>query len=138
MDQGKNTPLSKSEWKRYRPIENGIRCSSLKTFPSSSRNLSGLNSSPFSQWLPCSHFINDLAGCDKVKFEFQSLMVTLRISAKRGKTIVSFGRIIPPTERSLNDGLDRFENKLKFHLVTTWASPVGAMLLILCTSINVA
>ena len=65
-------------------------------------------------------------------------MVTLRISAKRGKTIVSFGRIIPPTERSLNDGLDRFENKLRFHLVTTWASPVGAMLLILCTSIKVA
>ena len=106
MDQGKNTPLSKSEWKRYRPIEKGIRCSSLSTFPSSSRNLSGLNSSPFSQWLPCSHFINnDLAGFDKVKFEFQSLMVTLRISAKRGKTIVSFGRIIPATEMSLNDRL---------------------------------
>ena len=68
MDQGKNTPLSKSEWKRYRPIEKGIRCSSLSTFPSSSRNLSGLNSSPFSQWLPCSHFVNDLAGCDKVNW----------------------------------------------------------------------
>ena len=66
LDKGKNTPLSKSEWKRYRPIEKGIRCSSLSTFPSSSRNLSGLNSSPFSQWLPCSHFVNDLAGCDKV------------------------------------------------------------------------
>ena len=66
-------------------------------------------------------------------------MVTLRISAKRGKTIVSFGRIIPPTERSLNDGFDRCnKNKFRFHLVTTWLRPVGAMLLILCTSINVA
>lgn len=34
------------------PIENGMRCSSLITFPSKSRNLSGLNSSPSVQWLP--------------------------------------------------------------------------------------
>ena len=53
--------LANTIWlKRYTPIENGMRCSSLRTFPSLSRNLSGLNSSPSSQWLPCFAYMNDL------------------------------------------------------------------------------
>ena len=56
-----NQNLSNTIWlKRYPPIENGMRCSSLRTFPSLSRNLSGLNSSPSSQWLPCFAYMNDL------------------------------------------------------------------------------
>ena len=94
----------------YKPIENGMRCSSLRTFPSSSRNLSGFNSSPPSQWLPCTWIWSTtvyliVANTLQCMFTLKQIMVTLRISAKRGKTIVSFGRIIPATEMSLNDWL---------------------------------
>ena len=64
-----NQNLSNTIWlKRYPPIENGMRCSSLRTFPSLSRNLSGLNSSPSSQWLPCFYRMDDHWPCinDKV------------------------------------------------------------------------
>ena len=54
-----NLWVVQKRWKGQPPIENGVRCSSRRTFPSLSRNLSGLNSSPSSQWLPCFYRMDD-------------------------------------------------------------------------------